>query len=713
MAGVLGTTACALDACRTLLALAQSPYRLRLFAAVSWQCLLDDHVPVPNLTPDKAPPPVIAIRLSECGQFLAWADDMGGLRAFGIGAGDGRRTALRHLFSVQLVRPATALVWRCSSSGREAPQLASGDARGEVRLWRVSDGTSHMLLPADGSPVVQLDCAARDAPQLLASSYTRTTLVPLMCSVGAESAAEARPIGKAKRDGPFGACILDAPLDVCPPAAMVAARPGRRMWLIGADGTVLSTLKFASEVGIVSSAGKDGDSSGHGGVPATLGFGRLAVATGLGLLLSWGGGDASTDGCISLIDLEGVRVLDAKQVAPPVHSVAPLGLGRPSGRIGVTRGSSTPPAPSSSMEHELEVLVLHDEAPRRLSRLHLGYILLSTAGAPHLPLSPPRGEHQDWEASPPPPPPPPPQGSPALSAALSSGSSQIQQPQSQLGASPDTPPAVTPPLSQRRKRPSIVREISSGSSGASSGTVGSVAQRGSRAGPSPSPNSMTVPREGQPLPAVDTTPIAVPTAGRASAGTPNAPLSWSQGVALALVDNPAPADGIMGALDRGSLLHVSNSSRLSKVGEWFLEGYTARALLALLMLGWRRRWADGQLQQALERHAGRLSREQWPALLEAARSADEPRAESNAPGRVTGQEERRRKGCETSSGANESASLLLLRAMLAVQPAGVCLGMLRREPRLAERLPPAGYVELLRAMQREMERYNDGPADDE
>ena len=44
--------------------------------------------------------------------------------------------------------------------------------------------------------------------------------------------------------------------------------------------------------------------------------------------------------------------------------------------------------------------------------------------------------------------------------------------------------------------------------------------------------------------------------------------------------------------------------------------------------------------------------------------------------------------------------------MLAVQPAGVCLGMLRREPRLAERLPPAGYVELLHAMQRDAARHD-------
>jgi hypothetical protein len=42
--------------------------------------------------------------------------------------------------------------------------------------------------------------------------------------------------------------------------------------------------------------------------------------------------------------------------------------------------------------------------------------------------------------------------------------------------------------------------------------------------------------------------------------------------------------------------------------------------------------------------------------------------------------------------------------MLKAQAATVCLGVLRGAPRLAEALPPRGYVELLRAVAREHSR---------
>ena len=42
--------------------------------------------------------------------------------------------------------------------------------------------------------------------------------------------------------------------------------------------------------------------------------------------------------------------------------------------------------------------------------------------------------------------------------------------------------------------------------------------------------------------------------------------------------------------------------------------------------------------------------------------------------------------------------------MSETQPASVCLGVLRRQPQLAQRLPPQGYVELMHAVKREAER---------
>jgi hypothetical protein len=55
-------------------------------------------------------------------------------------------------------------------------------------------------------------------------------------------------------------------------------------------------------------------------------------------------------------------------------------------------------------------------------------------------------------------------------------------------------------------------------------------------------------------------------------------------------------------------------------------------------------------------------------------------------------------------GATGRATLLVLRGMLKAQAATVCLGVLRGAPRLAEALPPRGYVELLRAVAREHSR---------
>jgi len=78
-----------------------------------------------------------------------------------------------------------------------------------------------------------------------------------------------------------------------------------------------------------------------------------------------------------------------------------------------------------------------------------------------------------------------------------------------------------------------------------------------------------------------------------------------------------------------------------------------------------------------------------------------PGAPQPLPGRATG---RATLLPGAVPGATGRATLLVLRGMLKAQAATVCLGVLRGAPRLAEALPPRGYVELLRAVAREHSR---------
>ena len=142
------------------------------------------------------------------------------------------------------------------------------------------------------------------------------------------------------------------------------------------------------------------------------------------------------------------------------------------------------------------------------------------------------------------------------------------------------------------------------------------------------------------------------------------------------------------------------------------------AIVALLFHGWKMQWSDGALQAALSLLSIRIRLEQWSALFSVACYFDErhqPRAAhqqmagrhsrsaaanairapqpSSSPGSLDGEA-----GSDDAAGR---CSQLMLRAMLASQPASVCLGVLRREPRLADAMPPMGYVELLRALHQE------------
>ena len=145
-------------------------------------------------------------------------------------------------------------------------------------------------------------------------------------------------------------------------------------------------------------------------------------------------------------------------------------------------------------------------------------------------------------------------------------------------------------------------------------------------------------------------------------------------------------------------------------------------------MGWRYGWSDGSLARALATLAIQVRIDQWPALLAAAQhaatAAGRARSPSAAGGACSGdarardarardapeEASRAAHGAASGPGAaraclatprSRSATLMMLRAMLATQPASVCLGILRREPALADGLPPRGYVELLQAVRSE------------
>ena len=182
----------------------------------------------------------------------------------------------------------------------------SGDARGEVRLWRAdrpvdacdddlkrlaawaedggdpsssaSDGDDGAVLlssEGNGSAIVQLECD-ESTGRLLASTWVRTTLLHLPAasngigsgsSSSSSSISSSKAVGKAKRNEPLGACFLgcdgEERLRVCPEADIVAARPGRRLWLVDAEGSVLSTLKLPEpEIAVRSETPTTNDAGG-------------------------------------------------------------------------------------------------------------------------------------------------------------------------------------------------------------------------------------------------------------------------------------------------------------------------------------------------------------------------------------------------------------------------------------------------------------------
>ena len=760
----------AVSASHTLLAVAYATHaRLQLFAAVSRRSLFFDRLPIPHGTGARKEPPASAasvIRLSEHGDLLAWCDSAGRLSVFALtGAiATGRAADVTHLLHRWLPAPGAALAWHCSTAG--TPRLASGDAKGEVRLWQMGDasnpaGSGRILLQGEGSAIVQLECGGRglgdsgyNGPVLAASTHARTTLLPLPTNdFAAQDLDPPRVVGKAKREGAYGACFLNADLDVCPSARLVASRPGRRLWLVDAGGAVLSTLKFDVSSGCGGGSRNDGGSSGRGGDSSSSGaagsvsglgpVGRLCAVAGLSLLVAWGeapptaastrtpcesscgidrGGSspdgsahggvtangsagatppAAGDGCICLMDPNAVRVLDTVVVAPPVHSVACVALTAARGEA--KSSSSAPPshrpaAPGGS-PRLLEILVVHGDAPRRMQTLFLHGIPpeedkqaapSAGRGSEDLATRPAEASAPSAVGS---------QGAHAMPPSTDRRlSTELLSPDPQeAGFVASDPWEASPPLAEKRatatvalrRKPSIVRTISHGRgiSGRRRVTSGSDASAPGSGGITSSSSN------GSRNISQDTTPALAPLGRRSAAtlapgGDPGgasdaAALSWTEGVALALADGASLASTAAPAESRW--MHTKASA--------------ARGVLALLFLGWRTGWRDGALQRQLTRVTGHVALEAWAALLSAARHADG--SGRSSPSAERGMHETRGLRDAPPTDGPPCATLLMLRAMLVAQPPSVCLGVLRRQPRLADGLPPEGYLELLQAVRRE------------
>jgi len=505
-------TVVALDANHALLALALAPARLVVIAAVSWHRLIDVAMLADDEEIGASPPRAVAVRLSEDGKLVAWADEGGGVRAYRFGAALATRTGqlggvvLVCLLRARLTCPARSLAWRLSATSL---RLLGGDEDGAVWLWLVPnaddgkladaslvtsgapDGTCRgsmqsplALLPAEGSPIVQLDVRndrvlvstwARSlllnlpGPRVLgttlsaASSAARVSHVPVPVShvpvpvshvpvpvshvaasatgTAAARAAEAaaslavtaaaaaaalllpplslpppHPIGRAKRNGAFGACFVEGRLPVSPEAILVAARPGRRLWLVDAVGNVLSTLRLSAPpatsadaaVAAVAAVAADAADAAVADAIAlaqhdAIALGRLRVVSGLRLLLSWGetsvgerragqvhaerrtghlhaerrtghlhaegetsagegtgAQDGAHDGCVCLVDVQQVAVVAAVTLEAPVRSVACLGLVEAEQRD----------AARHDARWSLQLAVVHGTAPR-LSHVQL------------------------------------------------------------------------------------------------------------------------------------------------------------------------------------------------------------------------------------------------------------------------------------------------------------------------------------------------------
>ena len=380
------------------------------------------------------------------GELLAWADHARGLhvhRLRGSGgsgggssssssAGGSNSSSLLPVARCALTAVVGCLAWHRAASG--AWQLLSGDADGQVCVWQlppqspssssaaaaveaaeVASWAPLALWQADAE-VLQLE-AERGA--VVVSTHTRSTLLRLG-GEGGEGGELGGPlaIGRKLRDGHYGACFVPQPPAAFPTAVLVAARPGRRLWLVDGQGAVLSTLKLPAPHAAPHAAG------------AEVRFGRLAALCGpqlaaalgprqqglwqQGLLLSYADAEGSAQGSgaaggeagvqLCVLSLEQVQVLACCVVTPsPVWHAAVLDMRVEDGAGGDGGGGEGDGGGGGGGEGDggggdggggeggngrllLELVVVHG-VPRRLSRLTLPVPLPRPALPPALPPS--------------------------------------------------------------------------------------------------------------------------------------------------------------------------------------------------------------------------------------------------------------------------------------------------------------------------------------
>jgi hypothetical protein len=118
---------------------------------------------------------------------------------------------------------------------------------------------------------------------------------------------------------------------------------------------------------------------------------------------------------------------------------------------------------------------------------------------------------------------------------------------------------------------------------------------------------------------------------------------------------------------------AAGRAEAARLRVWLAGPRAASAVVVMLLCR-----HEASLQLALRLAATSLRLEQWPALLALACRVDRAGVLRGGAG----------------------ASLLLLEALLSAWPADICFRLLRRQPCLADALPPEGFALLLQAVKK-------------
>lgn len=687
-----------LHATDTALAVVCAPCRLLLYAAATRRLLLD--VVLPAGQPLAGADTVVT--LNAAGTWISWADAAAGLNAVPVSGL--RRSASCHserqgtdidaptfcVPAVEVIR----MVWHHSADATGGVQLVTAEADGSIRLWQPELDGAHvddsLLLSKTDAPVVQLD--ARDG-WVLVSTLTHSMLISISTRTE-EGGPEERPIGKAKRDGSFGACFLSGSQLLASHigkvgAVLVAARPGARLWMVNDDGRVLSTLKLQAAM-------------------PDLSFGRLAMLAELDVILSW------SNSFVCLVDPISVRVVASRQVEPPVCGVACVGISKANGS-----------------ERTIELLLLHG-SPRQLTtvsipcRLPVDETVAREGAGAELPVQEDgtsTGQVDDvaacaeqFESA-------------VLPAASATGSSRrLKRVVRQISIPGE--PLTTPEI--RTKTIDMCATSLSQCGAQTPGEAGSSIQAAAHidANHEGSGNGAHVSDASQPSAPCCSGNQAASTGGAAAAqvgsggrhadgrltcevegGASEPTLSWAEGIALAVASTQQSRDtmkkppsssghcsdsaGSGEAVGPNVLPADLKSSREQRVARWADRAPRPGMAAVVLLL-----CQDAAVLPAVIARLGRrLQLEQWVPLLALARAVDLNAIRT------------RQCGAQLSSGRPLSraaaddcshgwVSHAVLRAMLASCDVLLCLEVLRQLPELLEALPIEGYAELLLHAQR-------------